>query len=125
MATTSNLAITNSLPRLLHMANQATLSMLMLSLFAIDTCMLSLLKVISKCLVSKVMLITDNLKLLMLLQLEMGLVQHLDSASGYNYNAAAVGSVPVVPSASLQLYQLLKAAVVLIPYSLTWFGNLV
>ena len=125
MATTSNLAITNSLPRLLHMANQATLSMLMLSLFAMDTCMLSLLKVISKCLVSKVMLITDNLKLLMLLQLEMGLVQHLDSTSGYNYNAAAVGSVPAVPSASLQLYQLLKAAVVLIPYSLTWFGNLV
>lgn len=105
-----------------HMANQVTLSKLMPSLFTVDTHMLSLLRVISKRLVSKVMLVMDNLKPGMLLQLGMGLLQQLLVATIIMQLRLEV--FPLFQSVSLQPYQPLRAEDVVFQYP-PWFGNLV
>lgn len=132
MATTSKAiikVISNSLPRLLHMvillqhmAKQVTLSKLMPSLFTVGTRMLSLLRVISKGLASKVMGVMDNLKLGMLPQLEMGLLQQLLVATITMQLRLEV--FLLFQSVSHQLYQPLKAEEAAIQYP-PLFGNLV
>jgi hypothetical protein len=104
-------AISNSLPKLLHMVtrpqhmrSKVTRSRHMHNLFTADTRMLSPLRVISKHMVSKVskdMLHTDNLKLGILLRLVMDLPQQLRAAM----TTMLLAEVPLLfQSASLQLF---------------------
>ena len=113
--------ISNSLLRLLHMeillqhmANQVILSKGMPSLFTVDTRMLSLLRVISKRLGSKVMLVMDNPKLGMPLQLAMGLLQQLLVAT--ITTQLRLEAFLLFQLASLQQYQLLKAEEALVSF---------